>query len=167
MYSFKKNNYLKIVVFLLCLFFISACGGGDEKQSSAPINDSEIYLDSTVEVSGQALMGPLSKSKIFLKKLDGTTFGSVNAEESEDITEAGIFNLKIPKKNLPKIFVIEAYGGNDIDADDNGQKDDTATINKGSIHALIVRDKINLKNLKITPLTEIIYRNFLSDFNVT
>ncbi|MGM5484241.1 MAG: hypothetical protein ACQER9_04985, partial [Nanobdellota archaeon] len=153
-------------LFALLIIFAAGCGGsgGGGGDSKSDDSDPEISPNSEVEVSGQALMGPLSKSKISFKKLDGTVFEGVYAEESEDIKEAGIFKINIQKNKLPKIFVIEASGGNDIDADDNGQKDEEVTKNKGSINALIIRDKINLKNLKINPLTEIIYRKFLSDF---
>ncbi|MDY0361898.1 MAG: DUF1566 domain-containing protein [Desulforegulaceae bacterium] len=68
MYSFKKNNYLKIVVFLLCLFFISACGGGGsgknddtnkentDKTNTKPVadagNSATVPLNASVQLDG-------------------------------------------------------------------------------------------------------------------
>lgn len=146
-YSFFTGSVL-----LFTLFF-SGCGGGGGSTTT-----------STTTLSGQATLGPLSGSEIVLMDLNNSIIGTYAAKtDNADLDNAGSFSFTVESSKIPTAFLLVASGGKDIDPSDDGVMGSIVE-NNGSIHAILTIDDLKLKNLKINPLTEIIYQDTLNTY---
>jgi uncharacterized protein (TIGR02145 family) len=109
-----------------------------------------------------AIFGPLSGAAITAFRADNLRAaieGTKKANSSpSDLQVAGTFNLTLPGVADDDWIVVTAAKGEDIDADGDGAVDTTGTANLGTIHALAKASDWRTKNLKISPLTEIVWR---------
>ena len=116
------------------------------------------------EISGQATLGPLSGSDIVLMDLNNTMIASSAAKSDDtDLNIAGSFSFSVKKSKLPDTFLLVAGGGKDIDPSDDGAISNSVD-NNGSIHAILTIDDLQLKGLKINPLTEVVYQDALNTY---
>ena len=112
---------------------------------------------------GKAQMGRLKGStvKLFKLKNDGTheLISTETTKSTESFNLIGNFELHTELLEDHSFYVYEVSKGVDIDSDDNGQEDTTATINHGKLR--LISKGIWIKNanykIRISPLSEMLY----------
>ncbi len=109
---------------------------------------------------GQALLGPLSGAEVNVYRYDnlGSSIYTTTTSESEEIAEAGFFNISEDILSNDMLYVIAINGGSDIDADDDGIPDDFTTNNLGTLHLVATGSQLKAGNFKVNILTDIIYK---------
>ena len=116
-----------IAIGSIITFSLLGCGGGGSS-SSTSLKKSVNGVVELGRVAGATVkIFEYDKGKKTLKWTE-TTFG----DASSKLKEMGIFNSHSNDMDLNKIYMFEVSGGKDWDADDNGVKDNTPVINKGS-----------------------------------
>jgi len=155
----------------------SGSGGTD----SGSIIYSGTYPDYLYKIKSklkQALLGPLSNAKITLAKAqyfaNNMPFYESSTSEGDSLLTSGIFYFTSAALNsLQKdvYYVLSANGGDDIDANDDGELDTIPTQNFGSIHAVVDEYRLKNENFKVTILSEVAFqltkKLMLDDLNTT
>jgi hypothetical protein len=142
-------------------------GSDTHKKYYSPRNPYSVkknYLYAIIWHLSQAVLGPLSKADVSMyefkdyynQALSQYLF-QTKTTEGEAIHTAGV----IPMTNDlddDKLYVIEGVEGFDIDADDDGVVDETATTNLGIIRLAMTGYELKNMSFKVNVLTEMIYR---------
>ncbi|MCI5144188.1 MAG: hypothetical protein D3923_01375, partial [Candidatus Electrothrix sp. AR3] len=109
-----------------------------------------------------AMVGPLADASIQAFRVTDLSMpveGPKDAiQNSTNLLAAGTFDLALIGAADNEWIVVEATGGEDIDADGDGIADISSTPNQGTLHALARASDWRSKHLRITPLTEIGWR---------
>ena len=115
----------------LVALLLIGCGGGGSSSST--------HLKKSVDAIAE--LGRLAGAKVKIYELDKkkkilkwteTTSGNENSK----LKEMGIFNSHSNDMDLNKIYMFEVTGGKDWDSDDDGVKDNTPTVNKGTLRLI-------------------------------
>ncbi len=108
------------------------------------------------------ITGPLSGAGIAAYRVEDLSTiveGTKKANTSiNDLQIAGTFDISLPGVAGDEWILVTAAGGEDIDADGDGVADTVATENSGTLHALAKASDWRTKNIKISPLTELVWR---------
>jgi len=176
--------FIKLLVINSLFLLFIGCGATEETVESESVT-SEYYNDNTLEDTqttqeketldpsityATAQLGNLANAnvKIFEITKDGLVFKwSEKTSALTDLENIGKFNLHNDDVEDDKFYLYEVTGGEDWDADDDGEKDYSSTKNKGTIRAIAKGSDIKtLKdNFKVTYTSEILYQ--LIEDNVT
>ena len=118
-----------------------------------------------VGVSGRALLGPLAGATVTLESLHEAPWvhTAATAADDTDLETAGSFSFDLDLSELPPVVLLTAYGGKDLDADNDGVPDPRPTLNRGRVHAYVPRHRLTAP-FTINPLTEIAYRELQHEF---
>ncbi|MBP6734633.1 MAG: hypothetical protein KA142_08100 [Chromatiaceae bacterium] len=113
-------------------------------------------------ILNQALLGPLAGATIHayrLGDLRNAVEGPIQADASlDDLDLAGTFQLALAGIPDGEWVLVTASGGQDIDAADDGVPDATPTPNQGTLHALAMAADWRAGGLKVSALTDIVWR---------
>ncbi|MDR1451739.1 MAG: cadherin domain-containing protein [Helicobacteraceae bacterium] len=147
-------------------------GGGSAGwgYSYAPPPITNDYIYSIIWHISQALLGPLAGANISVYALENYDLNANNgsypvysgaSSYGSSVYTAGVIN--IPREIMDslddeKIYVIEAKGGMDIDANDDKIADAAPVINLGSIRALASGSALKNIGFKVNILTEMAYQ---------
>ncbi len=138
-----------------------AIGPGATRTTAAAIT---AYLAPLVEPPplNQALLGPLAGATIHayrLSDLQTPMEGPLQANASTtDLTLAGTLSLDLAGLPADEWVLVTATGGQDLDADDDGVPDAAAIPNLGTLHALARAGDWRTGGVRITALSELIWR---------
>lgn len=139
----------KIILLFFFVIFIIGCGGGGGGSSQSA-------------GGGNVALGPIANSNVDIFDLNGSklystkTFALSSSDEvnnslvSFDKEKVGKFQVSDFVNNLKDddLVLIKVYGGEDIDADDNGKVDNNPTPLKGTLYSYVyVKD---LKDYNVT-----------------
>ncbi|QTA79721.1 Sulfatase-modifying factor enzyme domain-containing protein [Desulfonema limicola] len=133
-------------------------------QQDADVNDSRIGLEEAVYVlrdladispgRAQAVLGPLAGADVKVYRLR-----DLETPVYTDQTEAdGYFDTYVSGVNGAEYILVAVSGGQDTDADDNGEPDIPPTPNTGTIHALMTVAEFNAGGFKVTALSDIAWQ---------
>ncbi|MEH6824552.1 MAG: hypothetical protein V7629_11640 [Motiliproteus sp.] len=121
---------MRCAVIVLFSLAVAGCGGGE----AAP-----------AKLVGQAVLGPLAGAEIrayLLTDLTTPIAGPITANGSlTDPDQAGRFELTLAAVSAETWVLFTATGGQDIDADDDGELDPTPTPSNGVVHALATAEQ--------------------------
>lgn len=134
-----------ITCFILLPFIATNCGGG----GSSPGAESDSEASST-NINLNVVLGPIVGATIRVAPLNDRTnilFSGVT-EDADDIGTAGSVPLSIPLQYSNVPLYITANGGADIDADDDGIRDDEPTENN-TLLEFAVPNSDDLENFRI------------------
>jgi len=113
----------------------------------------------------QALLGPLSDANITLTQannfFDNSPFYESSTTGGNSLTTSGVFYFTSSVLNTLEAdtyYVTTVIGGDDIDANDDGELDAIPTHNGGSLHAIVNTDILAQENFKVNILTEIAFQ---------
>lgn len=161
----------KITIFLILLLFIG-CGGSSKQSSFVDKNSSSSEPESTesttpnengvVDKLGKAQLGVMANATVKLYWLDGGEQKLLSTEitsHGDSIESIGNFNLHIELLEDNKLYLYEVSNGEDYDADDDGNIDETPTQNRGSFQLIAKGDDLKrAKRVNITIVSAIIYK---------
>jgi len=157
-----KNRIIGLLVTAVLSIGFVGCGGGGGG-SSAPAGGGGSST-ATTTINGQATLGPLSGSDIILMDLNNTIIASSTAKsDNTDLDNAGAFSFSVATSKLPDTLLLVAGGGKDIDPLDDGAMNNNVD-NNGSVHAIVTLSDLQLKGIKINPLTEVIYQDAINTY---
>ena len=126
-------------------------------------------------VKDQIYFGPLRDANFTISSLDGYRDGIViyrgTTSNGNTLYDAG--EIKIPytfmqKLEDDKLYIVEAVGGEDIDANDDFTIDTTPTINRGKVYAIATGKDIKYTGFKVNILTTVTFellKNMIEDGN--
>ena len=154
--SFNRFNILKLLVifiYLVVFFTFSGCDGGSTNKSSH--GNPQVPV-----VTGQALLGPLTNAAVDVYRYDDLQhpLHSTMTSHSNDIFEAGLFDIPEELLKGQMLYVVVISGGMDIDADDDGYIDVTPTENQGKLHLAATGSQLKSGEFKANVLTDIVYQ---------
>ncbi len=170
---------IKILLRAICysLVFsclISACGGGGGGSSTAPVVPDDIPEDdpgtSTPVVSlsakqGQALLGPIVNANVFVYDVENLNAAPLCSEITTDLSNEdgpGIIDLSSCPLEAATLYFVIVKGGDDIDADDDGELDETPTPKQGALRGIYTGEDLLAGGWRVNVLTEMAY-NAVSD----
>ena len=108
-------------------------------------------------ISGRVLLGPLAGADVTLEGLDGIPIAqTLTSPDDLDPQTAGRFSINLDLASLPDIVLVTAYGGRDLDRNNDGVLDESPTTSLGRVHAYVPRDRLTTP-FTLNPLTEIAY----------
>ena len=108
-------------------------------------------------ISGRVLLGPLAGAEVTLEGLDGIPIAqTLTSPDDLDPQTAGRFSINLDLASLPDIVLVTAYGGRDLDRNNDGVLDERPTTSLGRVHAYVPRDRLTTP-FTLNPLTEIVY----------
>ncbi len=121
-----------------------------------------IYVHKEALSGAQALLGPLAQAHYALSKLNDTniiTQGTTTQGNGTIVNSAGLISISSDILNtLEKgYYLLKVRGGKDIDRDDNLIWDQTPTINKGTIYAILTDKQLKDADYKVNILTYGVY----------
>jgi hypothetical protein len=135
-------------------------GGGGGDGDSQTTNSTP--PSTTDNIQGQAILGPVIGATVNLYQLDNINSSICSTETliSSNIEAAGTITLpaSCPEFNDDDLYLVTVAGGEDIDADDDGNIDDVYTNVEGVVRAIISGQQILEGNWKVTALSEAIYQ---------
>ncbi|MDR1285846.1 MAG: cadherin domain-containing protein [Campylobacteraceae bacterium] len=145
-------------------------GGGGWSYQYTPVPPYKEYIYSIIWHISQALLGPLTGAQIGVYALEdydldlnkGSNPIHVNTSSyGSSVYTAGVISM--PREMLDslddeKLYVVEAKGGLDIDANDDKVVDATPTINAGTTRVLTSGSALKHIGFKINILTEMAYQ---------
>jgi len=161
----KKLSYF-IAVFLS--LFLYSCGGSGGESSGSTNIQPEVPAASTVQVTGRAVLGPLSYANVNVycsDNLSDAVFGGKTSDYNiNSYNQTGIFSFS--DNNTCSFYLVEVNGGNDIDPNDDGIVNTTDIIkNSGKIRAFLTESSFT-GNITVNVLTEIAYRILQSRLDI-
>jgi hypothetical protein len=145
----------------LSLFLaLQACSGGGSSDNSAPSQD-PAPPPSAVTTQGKVMLGPVAGATVSVFALNDTDTPLCETQTTggTDLDSAGRFDIPEGCISPGQEFMIVASGGMDIDADDDGVLDDTATEVKGQVRALLSSDELTRDGWQLNALTESVYQS--------
>jgi hypothetical protein len=152
------------MVFILLVSLFAGCGGGGSGTTPTGAGDNPVAAG-----NNQALLGPLSGTEIRayrLTDLNSPVEGPLLAKSSlDDLTLAGSFDLVLANIPEDEWVLVTATGGMDIDADDDGNLNANATLNKGTIQAIATAGDWR-NGVKVTAVTDMIFRRLALGLNL-
>ncbi|WP_304543639.1 cadherin repeat domain-containing protein [Sulfurimonas microaerophilic] len=138
---------------------------GDCKNSEYASGTYQEYLYEIQSKLKQALLGPLSDANVTLTKaenfMNNISFYESSTSGGNSLTTSGVFyftNEVIGTLESNTYYVTSIIGGDDIDANDDGELDAIPTLNTGTLHAIVNTDIIANENFKVNILTEIAFQ---------
>ncbi|MBU1217103.1 hypothetical protein KJ870_10405, partial [bacterium] len=151
-YSGTTDSQPNIVIY-------SDSSGGNGDDAYVPYSHYIYDIQSKLK---QALLGPLSNAIIELSDArDEIPFYQSSTSGDNSILTSGVFYFPLAILNTledEKYYILSASGGDDIDSNDDGVLDTTATQNNGTIHVIVTGKQLKTENFKINVLTEIVYQ---------
>ncbi|WP_457592374.1 cadherin domain-containing protein [Hydrogenimonas sp.] len=111
--------------------------------------------------------GPIAGADVQIVRADAadesnpTVVYTTKTTDKEDIFESGMIELSDKAKaaiDIDAYYIVSAYGGKDIDYDDDMHRDIVPTVNHGTIHAIVKGDDLILMPFRVNILTEAIYQ---------
>lgn len=137
----------------LTVLALAACGGGGDGSAGA----TRVIGAGGAPGVHLAALGPLAGATVTVSPMRQPE----NVLISSTTSATGMFNLDT--SNLPaefdnQLLKISVFGGNDIDANDDGVTDATPTPNTGTINALVKGSDLKTRSVAVTLLSEAIYR---------
>ncbi|WP_457593285.1 hypothetical protein, partial [Hydrogenimonas sp.] len=156
------------ILLALTALFLSACGGGSGTAENGNNNSVSIY--------GIAQLGYLSGADVEIYRIENNGTMTLQWREKSSsgttLDEIGRFDLHIDQLDPNGYYVYNIIGGEDWDADDDGIKDQSATINNGVIRAVVKgSDIIEIgSEFRVTLASEMLYefvaKTLKYEFNV-
>ena len=152
-HSLKVNTFL---VFALTLF--TACQSGDGDSSSSSQTSSSTLTEST----NYALLGPISDANVTVLQIDKKTVVATTQTKafSNETTVSwpantvGSFKVDINDSiSDDTLLLVTIQNGEDIDADDDGNVDNTFTPLQGTIKAYAYAKDFRLSSVRVNALT--------------
>jgi len=169
--SFKRYLFPSLV----SLFLLTGCGGGSDGESNLNTNDNTSSSSTTTYATAQ--LGNLANAtvKIYVVEDNGslTLKWSEQTSSGDTLDEIGKFDLHTQDLDPDRFYLYKVNGGEDWDADDDGIRDENATINDGVIRAIAKgNDIIEIgSKFRVTLASEILYefvaKTLKYEFNVT
>lgn len=155
----------KLSLFLAgSIVFIIGCGGGGggSSQSSGGSEES----GTTQSAGGNVALGPIANANVDIFSLSGNklystqTAGLSDSDEvngslvSFDMEKVGKFQISNSNNlNDDDLFLVKVYGGEDIDADDDGKVDINPTPLKGTLYAYVYGKDLKDDNVTVNEFT--------------
>lgn len=155
-FGYRKSLSLILITLSLSL---SGCGGGDGDSSGGTVSSS----------SSVAQLGYISSGTITLMNLNGDVISTTTTTSTSDSVGPGHFSFSDVELEADTYYVLSVTGGEDVDADDDGIIDDTATTVSGTFYGLAKGSDILAGAVRVNALTDIIYHlveNDLLDSNL-
>ncbi|HUP91014.1 MAG TPA: hypothetical protein VM074_02110 [Solimonas sp.] len=150
---FKSSVALTSV---LAAVLLGGCTGGEvaSVQSSADLNPPIV-----VPASGRALLGPLSGAtvKVFAPPNFTTPLLTTTTATGPAFADIGKFQVPANLLTADSLYLVVVSGGQDVDANDDGVADATASANAGTLHALVSGSEFG-EALTVSLVTEMAYR---------
>lgn len=141
-----KTVFLGSIIALL-IVGLTGCGGSGSKSS--------IFTSS----SSQVLLGPVIDADVNLYKVfDNSLIYNTITIDNRDLSKAGTFEIPSNLIESEEYYLLEIRGGSDIDANDDGIRDEVSTVVNGTIHSVILGSDLLSGNTKVNPLSEIVYQ---------
>ncbi|MEW8624187.1 MAG: hypothetical protein AB2551_00370 [Candidatus Thiodiazotropha sp.] len=146
--------------FLILLLLALITGCGSDSDSSA--DDTSGNENSNPSYTSQALLGPVVGAEVQIYNATDLAAGLLcrtETKDSEEIDLAG--KIQIPSECIDEdgIYLLLISGGLDIDADDDGEIDQTPTQVNGRFHTLLSGAQLLSGDANATVLTEAAYQN--------
>ena len=102
----------------------------------------------------RAVLGPLAGATVKVFRLN-----DLENEIYSDVTDGeGYFDTRLLSEDLTKYVLVAVSGGEDVDADDDGEVDPTPTPNAGTIHALMTAAEFREGGFQVTALSDIVWQ---------
>ena len=125
-------------------------------------NDGKIGLEEAVFVlaqiaepqKGRAVLGPLSGAEVRAYRLKDMKTPVYTTTTDAD----GYFDSFVTGINQSEYILVSVSGGEDTDADDDGEPDASPTPNAGTIHALMTVSEFNAGGFNVSALTDIAWQ---------
>ncbi|MEJ2620561.1 MAG: hypothetical protein P8163_09935 [Candidatus Thiodiazotropha sp.] len=140
--------------FLFLLVLFTGCGS-DSENTSEEENGNQTF-------TSQAMLGPVVGAEVSIYNatdLESGLLCRTQTKDSEAIDLAGKIELPADCVDEDGIYLLLISGGLDIDADDDGQIDQTATEVQGRFHTLLSGSQLLSGRAMATVLTEAAYQN--------
>jgi hypothetical protein len=161
------KKYIALFTIFFALVF-SGCGGGGGSSSNAT-------SETNSSTTGTAQLGNLANADVTIYKIENNgLFSPLWHEKTSSGTKLntiGKFNTHSKELNNEDYYLYKVVGGEDWDADDNGNLDINYTENNGIIRLIAKGSDIKSanNNLRVTYVSEIIYekvaKKITSGFN--
>ncbi len=144
---------------------IQVCAGMNpaDVDSEADVNnDGKIGLEEAVFVlaqiaepqKGRAVLGPLSGAEVRAYRLKDMKTPVYTTTTDAD----GYFDSFVTGINQSEYILVSVSGGEDTDADNDGEPDASPTPNAGTIHALMTVSEFNAGGFNVSALTDIAWQ---------
>jgi len=142
-----------ICIYSLMLFTFIGCDGGSSNETSSE-NPPVAML------TGQAVLGPLTNAVVDVCQYDDLKLPiySTTTTKSDNISEAGLFDIPESILEDDALYVIAISGGQDIDTNDDGVLDDFPTDNLGTLHLVATGKQLKAGSFRANVLTDIVYQ---------
>ncbi len=138
----------------------SSGGSSGDGSYNSYINN---YIYDIISRLKQGLLGPLSNAEVNIYEANNTddSLYTTRTTGGDSPLTAGV--IYFPSEVLDaldddKYYVVSIQGGDDIDANDDGVVDTSATPNGGTIRAIIKGGKLKRDNFKVNILSEAVYQ---------
>lgn len=150
------NKFKLLSSTAVAVLSLTACGGGGGEQSPS--------ASPTVTGAGGApgvhlaALGPLAGATVTVSPVRQPE----NILISSTTSANGMFNLdtsNLPAEFDAQLLKISVFGGNDIDANDDGVTDATPVRNNGTINAIVRGSDLKTRSVAVTLLSEAVYRS--------
>jgi len=167
---------LKIVLSLItAAVLFTACGSttNDTANSGATTDDNQQNNPTVAGTKGVAQLGILKNAKVEIFEVTpyiGEKFKKLFIETTSGggIESAGRFNTHSSELKDESFYIYQVSGGEDIDANDDGIEDTTATPNKGVLRAMVKGAWVKGWSddaFRVTALSEVHYQQYLNKLN--
>lgn len=137
---------------LTCLVLVTSCGGSPQPFPWEPPEPPE----------GQVAFGPLDGALVEIYRVVGDgSFVLLDTQTSStgpSVPEVGMFDPTPVTMAPDELYLFKASGGSIVDLDHDGLIDAVPRPNAGSVHALATGAQAAAGEVKISMLTEILYR---------
>jgi hypothetical protein len=101
----------------------------------------------------RAMLGPLSDAQVevfSVRDLNTVLYSTHTNDE-------GYFSISKEALSDIEFFLVRVSGGNDTDANQDGVRDTSQTVNKGSIHAIVSRKELLGGSINVTTLSDLVW----------
>jgi hypothetical protein len=151
----NNKKWIKTLLAALCVSMITACDGISGTGGPSRVAD-DSGADKQTPKEGQAVLGPIVGATVMIRDIEdiNAIACSTTTADNSDLAKAGAISFSEPCIFGDHLYVVTVSGGNDIDYDDDGARDATATPNTGEFRALLSGEQLLQNNWKTNALTE-------------
>lgn len=138
------------LLFVISILNFIGCSGSSSNDTATTSSDTS---------KSQALLGPVINADVNLYKVsDNSLLYSTVTIDNNELSKAGSFDIPNNLIENTQYYLLEIIGGKDIDANDDGIRDNLSTIVNGTIHSVVLGSDLLNGNTKVNPLSEITYQ---------
>jgi hypothetical protein len=165
-YLYNKTKFILFSgIFCLAVLSLIASGGGGGGGGGSSSESSDSGTETTgagseiIELS--AVLGPIVGASVWVSPINdtGNLLASGTSGDSDDITEAGRVSLEISSVYADTPLYVNVSGGVDIDANDDGVRDDTPTENDITLE-FAVPTSADLEGMSIVANPLLLYASY-------